>query len=86
MSRIAPVLNVLSRVVMLFALTLLVPLTVSWIVDDGAQRAYDDAILITFASGVAIWLLTRKARRGRSAGGRRTRRRPTLARGRTASQ
>ncbi len=48
---------------MLFALTLLVPLTVSWIVDDGAQRAYDDAILITFASGVAIWLLTRKARR-----------------------
>jgi trk system potassium uptake protein TrkH len=63
MSRIAPVLNVLSRVVMLFALTLLVPLAVSWIVDDGAQRAYDDAILITFASGVAIWLLTRKARR-----------------------
>ncbi len=48
---------------MLFALTLLIPLAVSWIVDDGAQRAYDDAILITFASGVAIWLLTRKARR-----------------------
>ena len=63
MSRIAPVLNVLSKVVMLFSATFLVPLTISWIFDDGAQRAYDDAILTTFIAGLFTWLLTRKAQR-----------------------
>lgn len=63
MSRIAPVLNVLSRVIMLFSLTLLVPLSLSWLADDGAHRAYDLAIFITFSAGLAIWLFTRKARR-----------------------
>ncbi|MCA1979677.1 MAG: TrkH family potassium uptake protein [Thiobacillus sp.] len=63
MSRLAPVLNVLARVVMLFSLTMLIPLALSWLADDGAQRAYDEAILITFAAGAAIWAVTRRARR-----------------------
>jgi trk system potassium uptake protein TrkH len=63
MSRIAPVLNVLSKVVILFSATFLVPLTVSWIFNDGAQRAYDDAILTTFIAGLFMWLLTRRAQR-----------------------
>jgi trk system potassium uptake protein TrkH len=63
MSRIAPVLNVLSKVVILFSATFLVPLSLSWILDDGAQRAYDEAILITFVAGMLIWGLTRKAQR-----------------------
>jgi trk system potassium uptake protein TrkH len=63
MSRLAPVLNVLSRVVMLFSATFLLPLSLSWVLDDGAQRAYDEAILITFAAGVLIWAFTRKAQR-----------------------
>ncbi len=63
MSRIAPVLNVLSKVIVLFSATFLIPLTLSWILDDGAQRAYDEAILITFAAGVLTWLFTRKAQR-----------------------
>jgi trk system potassium uptake protein TrkH len=63
MSRIAPVLNVLSKVVMLFSAAFLVPLTLSWIFDDGAQRAYDEAIVITFAAGALTWLFTRKSQR-----------------------
>jgi trk system potassium uptake protein TrkH len=63
MSRIAPVLNVLSKVVMLFSITFLLPLTLSWMVDDGAQRAYDEAILITFVVGALTWLVTRRSQR-----------------------
>ena len=63
MSRIAPVLNVLSKVVMLFSATFLLPLTLSWILDDGAQRAYDEAIVITFVAGSLTWLVTRRSQR-----------------------
>jgi len=63
MSRIAPVLNVLSKVVMLFSATFLLPLTLSWLVADGAQRAYDEAIVVTFAAGALTWLFTRKSQR-----------------------
>ena len=63
MSRIAPVLNVLSKVVMLFSATLLVPLTLSWLVGDGAERAYDLAIAVTFAVGALTWLLTHRSHR-----------------------
>jgi trk system potassium uptake protein TrkH len=63
MSRIAPVLHVLSKVVMLFAMTFFVPLALSWMLHDGAQRAYDEAILITFSAGALIWFFTRKHNR-----------------------
>jgi trk system potassium uptake protein TrkH len=63
MSRIAPVLNVLSKVIMLFSVAFVFPLALSWILDDGAQRAYDEAILITFVAGLLTWLFTRKAQR-----------------------
>ncbi|WP_324779833.1 TrkH family potassium uptake protein [Thiobacillus sedimenti] len=63
MSRIAPVLNVLSKVIMLFAATFLVPLGLSWLLGDGAEYAYDDAIVITFAAGAFTWLLTRGRQR-----------------------
>lgn len=63
MSRIAPVLNVLSKVVMLFSATFLLPLTLSWLLADGAQRAYDDAIIVTFVAGALTWLVTRKSQR-----------------------
>jgi trk system potassium uptake protein TrkH len=63
MSRVVPVLNVLSKVAMLFSATFLLPLTLSWILADGAERAYDDAIVITFVSGALTWLFTRKSTR-----------------------
>ena len=63
MSRIAPVLNVLSKVVMLFSATFLVPLALSRLLADGAQNAYDDAVGITFAAGALTWLFTRRSQR-----------------------
>ena len=63
MSRIAPVLNVLSKVIMLFSATFLLPLGLSWLLADGAQSAYDDAIGITFVAGALTWLLTRRWQR-----------------------
>jgi trk system potassium uptake protein TrkH len=63
MTHVRTVLNVLSVVIVLFALTMLAPLAVSWYRADGAERAYDLAIVLTGASGVVLWLATRGARR-----------------------
>ena len=62
-SRIAPVLNMLSKVVMLFSATFVLPLALSWLLADGAQRAYDSAIIVTFTAGALTWLFTRKSQR-----------------------
>lgn len=58
-----PILNVLSLVVMLFAVTMLVPLGVALIGGDKALIAYDNAFLITFASGATMWFVTRRFKR-----------------------
>ena len=63
MSALLPVLHVFSKVLMLFALAFLLPLGVSIALDDGAQKAYDEAILITFVSGLALWLGSRRGKR-----------------------
>ncbi|MBS1107656.1 MAG: cation transporter, partial [Deltaproteobacteria bacterium] len=60
MVRVFPVLHVLSAVIAIFGLTLLLPLALSHFLDDGASFAYDEAILITFASGAALWGMTRE--------------------------
>lgn len=56
--RIAPVVNVFSTVVMIFALTMAAPLVVSLIYDDGALLVYDEAIAITFFAGLILRLTT----------------------------
>jgi trk system potassium uptake protein len=58
-----PVLNVLGFVVMLFAVTMLVPLLVALVGGDKALNAYDEAFLITFFAGAAMWYFTRRFRR-----------------------
>lgn len=63
MSQILSVVHIFSKVLMLFALAFLVPLGVSLLTSDGAQLAYDEAFLITFASGAVLWLASRRARR-----------------------
>ncbi len=63
MVRILAVLNVLSVVVMIFALCLFFPLAWSFILHDAAQTAYDEAILLTAFVGVLLWLMTRRKRR-----------------------
>ncbi len=59
MGRIAVVLNILSLLVVIFAATMLLPLGVSFALADGAERAYDIAILTTALSGGLGWFLTR---------------------------
>ncbi|MGZ9214135.1 MAG: TrkH family potassium uptake protein, partial [Candidatus Binatia bacterium] len=55
-----PVLNVLGYVVLMFSATLLVPLAFAVISDDGAQRGFDIALLVTAGSGLALTLATRR--------------------------
>ena len=63
MVRIASVLRALSIVIVLFAATMIVPLIVAVVLDDGAALAYDEGILITFGAGAALWFATRKQER-----------------------
>jgi trk system potassium uptake protein TrkH len=60
---LAPLLNVLGAVVAIFALTMLVPLAVAFLAGEEASEDYDWAIVVTLASGAALWLLTRRFRR-----------------------
>lgn len=57
------VLHLLSKVLMLFAVCMLLPLAFSLGLGDGVHAAYAQAIGITLSSGVALWWLTRRARR-----------------------
>lgn len=59
MKHFHPVLRVFGVLVTGFSLTLLVPLLFSWLWQDGAASAYDEAFLATFGSGAALWWLLR---------------------------
>ena len=63
MVRLFAVLNVLSVVIMIFALCLLFPLLCSFLIGDSAQTAYDEALLVTAVAGALLWAMTRKMRR-----------------------
>jgi trk system potassium uptake protein TrkH len=62
-SKLAPVVTVLGMVTMLFSFTMLLPLTLSWLSEDGALWIYDEAIVITFGAGFAMWITTRHLKR-----------------------
>ncbi len=57
-----PVLAVLGGVLMLFALTMLVPLGFAWIGSDAGLYAYDEAMLITLVVGAALFFGCRQRR------------------------
>ncbi len=63
MRQIAPVLNVLGYVATLFALSLMVPLSVSLYTADGAHVAFAEAAGITLLTGLVLVLATRRQRR-----------------------
>ena len=63
MRSLYPVLHILSLVILIFGLTMLVPLAVSWGLRDGAERAFDEAILLTLAVGALLGYVTRKSKR-----------------------
>ena len=63
MTRFAPVYRALGMIVMLFGLTMLAPLILSYAVDDGAQAAYDEAFGLTMLSGAFLWYRYRRCKR-----------------------
>jgi trk system potassium uptake protein TrkH len=62
MVRPVAVLHVLSTLLMLFALSMLLPLGVSYLYGDGGSDAYSLTVPVTLASGAALWGLTRFGR------------------------
>ena len=61
--RVFPILHVLGMIILGFGLSMLVPLLLSELTKDGAQRAYDVAALITVGTGLMMWLIGRHWRR-----------------------
>jgi trk system potassium uptake protein len=58
-----PILHVLGSIVLVFGISMLAPLLLSEISRDGAETAYDEAVLITIGSGLLLWLIGRHWRR-----------------------
>jgi trk system potassium uptake protein TrkH len=63
MSSLLPLLPILGGVIALFALAMLVPLAFAFFGRDAALYAYDGAIAITAACGIALWWFTRRFQR-----------------------
>ncbi|MEW6515101.1 MAG: potassium transporter TrkG [Pseudomonadota bacterium] len=61
MKRFYPLIRVFGVLLMCFALTMLVPLLLSWVWQDGATTAYDEAFLLTFCTGLGLWWSARRA-------------------------
>lgn len=62
MSGALSVLRVYALILMIFSLTMLLPLAASWIFADGAHNAYDEGILISLLAGLVMWWVTRRHR------------------------
>jgi hypothetical protein len=58
MGEFLPVVRVIGLVLVLFSGTMALPLALSWALDDGAQHAYDEAIVATLAAGVLLSAVT----------------------------
>ena len=58
--RYAAVQKVLGVLLMVFCLSMLPPLAVSWIYDDGAARAFLQGLWITLVSGAVLWWPVRR--------------------------
>lgn len=63
MNKLLPIVHVLGMVTMLFSLTMLAPLMLSWWLQDGAHSAYDEAFAITFTAGLLGWWATHRYKR-----------------------
>jgi len=62
-TRFAPVYRALGMIIMLFGLTMLAPLILSYVTEDGAQTAYDEAFALTMLCGAFLWYRYRKCKR-----------------------
>jgi trk system potassium uptake protein TrkH len=61
--RFYPTIRVFGVLLMGFSLAMLVPLVVAWLLNDGAVSAYDEAFLLTFATGLGLWWTARRETR-----------------------
>ena len=58
-----PVVRVFGVLLVGFSLAMVVPWIFSYMVKDGAQSAYDEAVLITLCTGLGLWWAARDAKR-----------------------
>jgi trk system potassium uptake protein len=58
-----PVIRVFGVLLIGFALTMMVPWVFSYVINDGAQSAYDEAVLLTLGTGLVLWMAAHKAKR-----------------------
>ncbi|QRM18241.1 TrkH family potassium uptake protein [Dechloromonas sp. TW-R-39-2] len=63
MTRFAPVYRALGMIIMLFGLTMLAPLILSYATNDGAQAVYDESFGLTMLSGAFLWYRYRNCKR-----------------------
>lgn len=63
MRQLVPVLNVVGFVIVLFSLTLTIPLGISWWMEDGALLAFAQALGIGLSAGGLLYFFTRRHRR-----------------------
>ena len=61
--RLLPILHVLGMIILVFGLSMLAPLLLAEITQDGAENAYEPAALITVSAGLLLWLLGHHWRR-----------------------
>ena len=58
-ARFAPLAQTLGLIIMIFGLSLVIPAAISHLLGDGAESAYDETLLGTFACGALLWLIAR---------------------------
>lgn len=51
------IIKILGMLLMVFSITMLSPVLVAWIYDDGMQLPFLSAFAITFAIGMALWMM-----------------------------
>ncbi|MGB4468966.1 MAG: potassium transporter TrkG [Azovibrio sp.] len=56
MNRYTPVLRALGMIIMLFGTTILAPLILSNVANDGAQTVYDEVFALTMLCGLFLWV------------------------------
>jgi len=61
--RFVAVVNVLSRVLLLFAVSMLLPWGISFLLGDGARAAFGWSLAATFGAALLLWLATLRERR-----------------------
>jgi len=63
MNRLLVVVNVLGKMILVFGLTMLIPLGLAIWIGDGARTVFEDSILITLGCGAIMWFFTRRYKR-----------------------